>query len=241
VAKATGASIVMTLADMDGNESFDASSLGSAEEVVEESVGDNDMLMIRGPRNTRAVTVLLRGANDYLLDEMDRSLHDAFCIVKRVLESGSVVPGELPHAACQAGGVGIGGQPWLKPVGGGSLVCPACAHASRAAPCARPQAAALWRQPSTCTWRALLPRWAAASSWPSLSLQTRCWSSPRRWRSTRPRTRRSWWPSCAPTTTPRRTTRGRRSWRGWGRCRPTRRQAMPGRCLAGARVVPWLR
>ena len=40
--------------------------------------------------------VLLRGANDYMLDEMDRSLHDAFCIVKRVLESGSVVPGEYP-------------------------------------------------------------------------------------------------------------------------------------------------
>lgn len=37
--------------------------------------------------------MLLRGANDYLLDEMDRSLHDAFCIVKRVLESGAVVPG----------------------------------------------------------------------------------------------------------------------------------------------------
>ena len=37
--------------------------------------------------------MLLRGANDYMLDEMDRSLHDAFCIVKRVLESGEVVPG----------------------------------------------------------------------------------------------------------------------------------------------------
>jgi T-complex protein 1 subunit alpha len=37
--------------------------------------------------------VLLRGANDHMLDEMDRSLHDAFCIVKRVLESGRVVPG----------------------------------------------------------------------------------------------------------------------------------------------------
>lgn len=56
VAKATGASIVMTLADMEGNETFDASALGSADEVVEESVADNDMLMIRGPKNTRAVT-----------------------------------------------------------------------------------------------------------------------------------------------------------------------------------------
>lgn len=93
VAKATGGSIVMTLADMEGNETFDPANLGVAEEVVEESVADNDMLMIRGPKNTRAVTVLLRGANDYMLDEMDRSLHDAFCIVKRVLESGQVVPG----------------------------------------------------------------------------------------------------------------------------------------------------
>ena len=37
--------------------------------------------------------MLLRGANDYMLDEMDRGLHDALCIVKRVLETNSVVPG----------------------------------------------------------------------------------------------------------------------------------------------------
>ena len=39
------------------------------------------------------MTLLLRGANDYMLDEIDRALHDALCIVKRVLETGSVVPG----------------------------------------------------------------------------------------------------------------------------------------------------
>ncbi|EIE25510.1 T-complex protein 1 [Coccomyxa subellipsoidea C-169] len=93
VAKATGAQMVLTLADMDGNETFDASALGTAEEVVEETVADDDMVMIRGSSNTRACTVLLRGANDYMLDEMDRSLHDAFCVVKRVLESGNVVAG----------------------------------------------------------------------------------------------------------------------------------------------------
>lgn len=37
--------------------------------------------------------MLLRGANDYMLDEVDRALHDALCIVRRVLESQSVVPG----------------------------------------------------------------------------------------------------------------------------------------------------
>ena len=51
------------------------------------------MVVIKGSKQGQAVSVLLRGANDYMLDEMDRSLHDAFCIVKRVLESGTVVPG----------------------------------------------------------------------------------------------------------------------------------------------------
>ena len=68
-------------------------------QVVEESVADDDMVMIRGSSNTAAVSVLLRGANDYMLDEMDRSLHDAFCVVKRVLESGKVVPGGASHPA----------------------------------------------------------------------------------------------------------------------------------------------
>jgi T-complex protein 1 subunit alpha len=93
VARATGATVVMTLADMEGDETFDPANLGAAAEVAEESVSDNDMLMVRGCGAGRAATVLLRGANDQMLDEMDRSLHDAFCIVKRVLESGKVVPG----------------------------------------------------------------------------------------------------------------------------------------------------
>lgn len=93
VARATGATIVSTLADMEGNETFESSYLGSAEEVVEESISDNDMITIKGANQGPAATVLLRGANDHMLDEMDRSLHDAFCIVKRVLESGKIVPG----------------------------------------------------------------------------------------------------------------------------------------------------
>ncbi len=62
-------------------------------QVVEERVADDDIIVLKGCTTTRAVTLLLRGPNDYMLDEMDRSMHDAFCIVKRVLESGQVVPG----------------------------------------------------------------------------------------------------------------------------------------------------
>ena len=70
-------------------------------QVVEETISDDDVLMIRGCQASTATTVLLRGANDYMLDEMDRSLHDAFCIVKRVLESGTVVPG-MTLVSCAA-------------------------------------------------------------------------------------------------------------------------------------------
>ncbi|KAJ0112070.1 hypothetical protein Patl1_00170 [Pistacia atlantica] len=93
IAKATGATMVSTFADMEGEETFDSSFLGSAAEVVEERVSDDDVIMIKGTKTTSAVSLILRGANDYMLDEMDRALHDALCIVKRTLESNTVVAG----------------------------------------------------------------------------------------------------------------------------------------------------
>uniref|UniRef100_A0A2K5JP75 T-complex protein 1 subunit alpha n=1 Tax=Colobus angolensis palliatus TaxID=336983 RepID=A0A2K5JP75_COLAP len=47
-------------------------------------------------KNTKARTsasIILRGANDFMCDEMEHSSHDALCVVKRVFESKSVVPG----------------------------------------------------------------------------------------------------------------------------------------------------
>jgi T-complex protein 1 subunit alpha len=93
IAKSTGATIVSSLADLDGNESFDSSLLGHAEEVAQERFGDNECLLIVGPRASPAASIILRGANSLMLDEMERSMHDALCAVKRTLESGSVVPG----------------------------------------------------------------------------------------------------------------------------------------------------
>ncbi|CAL0325037.1 unnamed protein product [Lupinus luteus] len=93
VAKATGATMVSTFADMEGEETFEPSFLGTAEEVVEERISDDAVVMIKGTKNTSAVSLILRGANDYMLDEMDRALHDALSIVKRTLESNTVVAG----------------------------------------------------------------------------------------------------------------------------------------------------
>ncbi|GJW10975.1 T-complex protein 1 subunit alpha [Tanacetum coccineum] len=93
VAKATGATTVSTFADMEGEETFDSSFLGYADEVVEERIADDDVILIKGTKTSNAVSLILRGANDFMLDEMDRALHDALCIVKRTLESNAVVPG----------------------------------------------------------------------------------------------------------------------------------------------------
>ncbi|PIN21927.1 Chaperonin complex component, TCP-1 alpha subunit (CCT1) [Handroanthus impetiginosus] len=81
VAKATGATAVSTFADMEGEETFDSSLLGTADEVVEERIADDDVIMIKGTKTTSAVSLILRGANDFMLDEMDRALHDALSIV----------------------------------------------------------------------------------------------------------------------------------------------------------------
>jgi T-complex protein 1 subunit alpha len=72
IAKATGARIVTTLADMEGNETFDSSVLGSADEVCEDRVGDGELIFVKGTKTQASCTIVLRGANEYMLDEMDR-------------------------------------------------------------------------------------------------------------------------------------------------------------------------
>ncbi|KAL3787322.1 hypothetical protein HJC23_009568 [Cyclotella cryptica] len=93
LAKATGGRVVTTMADMEGNEAFDAECLGSCDSVREVRIGDGEMLYVYGCKGHGASTIVLRGANEYMLDEMDRALHDSLCVVKRMLESNTLVPG----------------------------------------------------------------------------------------------------------------------------------------------------
>ncbi|GAO49540.1 T-complex protein 1 subunit alpha [Saitoella complicata NRRL Y-17804] len=93
IAKATGATMVSTLSNLEGEEVFEASSLGHAEEVVQERISDDECILIKGTKQFSSASIILRGSNDYQLDEMERSVHDSLCVVKRTLESGTVVPG----------------------------------------------------------------------------------------------------------------------------------------------------
>eukprot|EP00595_Chromulina_sp_UTEXLB2642_P003033 CAMPEP_0196761948 /NCGR_PEP_ID=MMETSP1095-20130614/1266_1 /TAXON_ID=96789 ORGANISM="Chromulina nebulosa, Strain UTEXLB2642" /NCGR_SAMPLE_ID=MMETSP1095 /ASSEMBLY_ACC=CAM_ASM_000446 /LENGTH=539 /DNA_ID=CAMNT_0042112085 /DNA_START=23 /DNA_END=1642 /DNA_ORIENTATION=- len=93
IAKATGGKVIVTMSDMEGEEAFDSSALGECEEISEERVGDGELLYFRGCKSGIACTIVLRGANEYMLDEMDRSLHDSLCVIKRIIESNSLVAG----------------------------------------------------------------------------------------------------------------------------------------------------
>ena len=48
IAKSTGGTLLLSLANMEGEESFDASLLGEAEEVVQEKVCDDELILIKG-------------------------------------------------------------------------------------------------------------------------------------------------------------------------------------------------
>jgi len=93
IAKATGATLLSTLSDLNGDEKFEPSYLGTAEEVVQERISDDECIMVKGTKTHSSASILLRGPNDFTLDEMERSVHDSLCAVKRTLESGSIVPG----------------------------------------------------------------------------------------------------------------------------------------------------
>merc|ERR1712240_648963 len=93
IAKATGATFVTSLANMEGEESFEASQLGEAETVAQTRISDDELILIKGPKVRTAASIILRGPSDMYCDEMERSMHDALCVIKRVLESKKLVVG----------------------------------------------------------------------------------------------------------------------------------------------------
>ena len=87
LAKATGGRISTNLDDLTSKD------LGSAEHVEQKKVETDKWVFIEGCRNPRAVTLLLRGGSQRVVDEADRSLHDALMVVKDVIEKPAVVAG----------------------------------------------------------------------------------------------------------------------------------------------------
>ncbi|MEM2785745.1 MAG: TCP-1/cpn60 chaperonin family protein, partial [Candidatus Nitrosotenuis sp.] len=87
LAKATGARIVTNLDDL-----FEKD-LGSAQLVEERKIEEDRWVFIEGCKNPKSVTLLLRGGSQRVVDEVERSVHDAIMVVKDVMENPSIVAG----------------------------------------------------------------------------------------------------------------------------------------------------
>ena len=87
LAKATGARIVANLDDLT------AKDLGAAGSVEEKKIGDDKMTFITDCKNPKAVSILIRGSTEHVVDELERGLHDALFVVKVALEDGKMTPG----------------------------------------------------------------------------------------------------------------------------------------------------
>jgi thermosome len=87
LSKATGGKIITNLDDMN------PADLGYASLVEERKIGDDKMTFVEGCKTPRAVTILIRGGTERIVDEAERSLHDALCVVRDIVEEPKVVAG----------------------------------------------------------------------------------------------------------------------------------------------------
>jgi len=87
LAKATGGRIVTSLNDLSDKD------LGFAKLVEEQKIGDEDMVFVRECKNPKAVTILVRGGTEHVVDEIDRAIEDAIGAVSSSIEVGKIVPG----------------------------------------------------------------------------------------------------------------------------------------------------
>jgi chaperonin GroEL (HSP60 family) len=87
LAKATNATITTNLEDLTEND------LGTADLVHQKKVESDKWVFVEGCRNPKSVSLLLRGGSQRVVDEVDRSMHDALMVVKDVIEKPAIVAG----------------------------------------------------------------------------------------------------------------------------------------------------
>ncbi len=85
--KATGGKIASNL------DSITKKDLGYAAIVEERKIGDDKMTFIEGCKHPHSVTILIRGGTERIVDEAERSIHDALCVIRDVVEEPKIVAG----------------------------------------------------------------------------------------------------------------------------------------------------
>ncbi|HUS79437.1 MAG TPA: thermosome subunit beta, partial [Patescibacteria group bacterium] len=87
LAKATGAKMVNSVDKISGED------VGYAAKVEERKIGDDKLIFVEGCKNPKAVSILVRGGTERIVDEVDRSLHDALSVIKDVVQESRIVAG----------------------------------------------------------------------------------------------------------------------------------------------------
>jgi thermosome len=87
LSKATSGKVVTNLEDMSKKD------LGYAELVEERKIGDDKITFIEGCKNPRSVAILIRGGTERIVDEAERSIHDALCVVRDVVQEPKILVG----------------------------------------------------------------------------------------------------------------------------------------------------
>ena len=84
LAKACGGRIVSALDDLSHED------LGEAGHVEERKIGDDKLTFITECPKAKAVSLLVRGGTEHVIDELERGIHDALSVVARAVEDGKV-------------------------------------------------------------------------------------------------------------------------------------------------------
>ncbi len=87
LAKAIGGEIITNIDDLT------AKDLGNADKVEEVKIGEDHLTFVTGCKNPKAVSVLIRGGTEHVVDELERSLVDSLHVVAAALHDGKIIPG----------------------------------------------------------------------------------------------------------------------------------------------------
>ena len=87
LAKSTGANVINKFDELE------PADLGHADLVELKKIQDEEMTFVTGLKDPKAVSVLIRGGTGHVLDEIERSLIDAWSVVKVAIEDGKMVTG----------------------------------------------------------------------------------------------------------------------------------------------------
>ena len=87
LSRATGARVVTSIDDVD------ADALGFAGSVAQKDIGGDERIFVEDVEDAKAVTLVLRGGTEHVVDEVERAVEDSLGVVRVTLEDGQVLPG----------------------------------------------------------------------------------------------------------------------------------------------------